>query len=482
MAVTSIWPIKGNISKVINYARNPEKTTVDQADSLAELHVIDGVMEYAADDMKTEKRMYVTTLNCTEQYAAQQFMETKRHWSGKEGIDKTGGRVCYHGYQSFGPGEVNAEQAHQIGIKLAERLWGNDFEVLVATHCNTGCYHNHFILNSVAQSDGHKFDNTPADYQTMRRESDRLCLEYGLSIIEVPAGKGRNYKEYLDEKAGRPTVRGMIRADIDKAIAASLTESEFIDNIEAMGYTLKLFGENGKPLKYPALHPPGASGFFRFHKLGPGYALEDISEKILKNYRRKEPFPEAELEYARAYRKSNRPKKKLKGLQALYIRYCYELHIIQKFPASAKRVSFYMREDLTKLDKLDAQVRLLSNNSIETIDDLNKFRSDAQESLSRLDQLRRDLRNELRRLTRAGDEDGVENVREKINRVNAEMKDILKSLALCDDIEVRSVRMTAEIDAIDKELEKSERKEENYDEQLFSGRGRAGRENDTRRQ
>jgi prefoldin subunit 5 len=141
-----------------------------------------------------------------------------------------------------------------------------------------------------------------------------------------------------------------------------------------------------------------------------------------------------------------------------------------------------MREDLTKLDKLDAQVRLLSNNSIETIDDLNKFRSDAQESLSRLDQSRRDLRNELRRLTRAGDEDSVENVREKINRVNAEMKDIRKSLALCDDIEVRSVRMTAEIDAIDKELEKSERKEENYDEQLFSGRGRAGRENDTRRQ
>ena len=482
MAVTSIWPIKGNISKVINYARNPEKTTVDQANSLAELHAIDGVMEYAADEMKTEKRMYVTTLNCTEQYAAQQFMETKRHWSGNDCEDKTGGRVCYHGYQSFGPGEVNAKQAHQIGVKLAERLWGKDFEVLIATHCNTGCYHNHFILNSVAQSDGHRFRNTPADYQAMRRESDRLCLEYGLSIIEVPAGKGRNYKEYLDEKEGRPTVRGMIRSDIDKAVAASLTENEFINNIEEMGYTLKLFGENGNPLKYPAIHPPGAKGFFRFHKLGPGYALEDISERILKNYRRKDPFPDAELESARVYRRTNKPKKKLKGLQALYIRYCYELHIIQKFPASAKRVSFYMREDLTKLDKLDAQVRLLSKNSIETIDDLNRFRSDAQDCLFRLDQKRRDLRNELRRLTRACDKDSTEKVREKINGVNAEMKDIRKSLVLCDDIESRSVRMAAEIDAIDKELEKSERKEENYDEQLFSGRGRAGRENDTRRQ
>ena len=141
-----------------------------------------------------------------------------------------------------------------------------------------------------------------------------------------------------------------------------------------------------------------------------------------------------------------------------------------------------MREDLTKLDKLDAQVRLLSKNSIETIDDLNRFRSDAQDCLFRLDQKRRDLRNELRRLTRACDKDSTEKVREKINGVNAEMKDIRKSLVLCDDIESRSVRMAAEIDAIDKELEKSERKEENYDEQLFSGRGRTGRENDIRRQ
>ena len=141
-----------------------------------------------------------------------------------------------------------------------------------------------------------------------------------------------------------------------------------------------------------------------------------------------------------------------------------------------------MREDLTKLDKLDAQVRLLSKNSIETIDDLHRFRSDAQDSLFHLNQNRRDLRNELRRLARAGDEDGVENVREKINGVNAEMKDIRKSLALCDDIELRSVRMAAVIDAIDKDLEKSERKEEKNDEQLFSGRSRTGRENDTRRQ
>ena len=81
MAVTSMWPIKGRVDQVINYARNPEKTVEAVHQDLASLHTIDGVVEYAANEMKTEKRMYVTCLNCTEENAAQQFMETKRLWS-----------------------------------------------------------------------------------------------------------------------------------------------------------------------------------------------------------------------------------------------------------------------------------------------------------------------------------------------------------------------------------------------------------------
>ena len=480
MATTSIWRVHGKIGKVLIYAENPEKTTEESAVTIpddVDRNALEDVIIYAGREEATNQKKYVWGFNCSPESAREEMMAVKKQFR------KAGGVVAYHGYQSFSEGEVTPEIAHEIGKKLAERLWADRYQVLVTTHLDKQSHiHNHFVINTVSYVDGKKYFRSSKDYQRMQQESDRLCLEYGLSIIEVPAGKGKNYKEYLDEKAGRPTVRGMIRSDIDRAIAISLTESEFINNIEEMGYTLKLFGENGKPLKYPALHPPGASGFFRFHKLGPGYALEDISERILKNYKRKDPFPEAELEYARAYRKNNRPKKKLKGLQALYIRYCYELHILQKFPASAKRVSFYMREDLIKLDKIDAQVWFLSKNSIETIDDLKRFRSDSQDDLTRLNSERQDLRNELRRLIRADDTDGAESVREKIDGINAEMKDIRKSLVLCDGIETRSTRMAAELDAFDRELEKSERKEENYDEQLFSGRGRTGRENDTRRQ
>ena len=163
MAVTSIWPIKNNkklttIKKVIDYARNPEKTVERDPEALAPLHAINGVVEYAASEMKTETRAFVSCFNCTsEETAATEFMEVKRFWG------KTDGRLCFHGYQSFWADEVDAETAHAIGKELAKRLWADRFQVVVATHCNTGHYHNHFVLNSVSFADGYHFVNNKTD-------------------------------------------------------------------------------------------------------------------------------------------------------------------------------------------------------------------------------------------------------------------------------------------------------------------------------
>ena len=83
-----------------------------------------------------------------------------------------------------------------------------------------------------------------------------------------------------------------------------------------MGYSVKLTGERGKPLKYPALKPDGAKGYFRFHKLGEGYSLEEIEKRIASNMRRTYPFAESE---AKRYRQQHAPPAKKKGLKALYI-------------------------------------------------------------------------------------------------------------------------------------------------------------------
>ncbi|MBP3479671.1 MAG: relaxase/mobilization nuclease domain-containing protein, partial [Oscillospiraceae bacterium] len=186
MAVTSIWPITGNPDGVIEYAINPEKTSEESREETAALHAIDNVVEYTADDLKTEKRMYVSSVNCQIPFAKEQFMETKRRFG------KMDGRTCYHGYQSFRAGEVDADTAHRIGVELAKELWGDRFEVVVATHLNTDHYHNHFVINSVSSVDGRKFSNRKPDYARMREVSDRLCKEHHLSVIKDPQWNGKS--------------------------------------------------------------------------------------------------------------------------------------------------------------------------------------------------------------------------------------------------------------------------------------------------
>ena len=353
--------------------------------------------------------------------------------------------------------------------------------MLVATHCNTGYYHNHLIVNSVAWRDGHRFHNGPEDYLAMKEASDRLCLEYGLSVIEEPTGRGKNYSEWEAEKNGKPTVRGLIRQDIDLAIQMSLTEREFLAELEQKGYELKFRSDSGTVLKHPAIRPQGAKGFFRFHKLGPGYSLDEISERILKNRRRNLPFPEDEQEELRRYRNETQPRSKLKGIHALYIRYCYELHILQKYPASVKRVSFLMREDLAKLDKLDEQTRFLAENRIETMEELQAFGERTSEESAALTEEREQLRNALKRADRQDDSAAAESIRTQIAEISAVLKRKRKQLSLCETVMARSQPMEQALEELAGQQKETERREEKPNEQLLGGRGRTGREDEPRR-
>lgn len=146
-AVTSIWPIKGRVDQVIHYARNPEKTTEASG---KKLHEIEGIVDYAADDLKTERCTYVTGINLDSVETAAEFMEVKQ----MEG--KLGGRVCYHGYQSFREDEVDADTAHKIGVALASELWGDRFQVVVATHCNTNLIYAGLDPKTVQYLAGHE--------------------------------------------------------------------------------------------------------------------------------------------------------------------------------------------------------------------------------------------------------------------------------------------------------------------------------------
>ena len=241
-----------------------------------------------------------------------------------------------------------------------------------------------------------------------------------------------------------------------------------------MGYQLKIRGKGGKPLKYPALKPPDAGGYFRFHKLGEGYSLDEIKERILHNLQKQVPFPEVVHRPPRRYRVRGKPRKKVTGLRALYFRYCYELHIIVKRPASVKRVSFLLREDIAKLDRLDAETRFLGKQHISTIGELTAHRETASAEIDALTAQRKELRKELRRLNRQGDTIAVDGVKDKISALSSRIRAARKEVVLCDGIAQRSGQVRENLERLVEQKE-TERKELTQHE-LFRRRGGAGRE------
>ena len=383
-------------------------------------------------------------------------METKRRFG------KMDGRTCYHGYQSFRAGEVDADTAHRIGVELAKELWGDQFEVVVATHLNTDHYHNHFVINSVSSVDGRKFSNRKPDYARMREVSDRLCKEHQLSVIKDPKWNGKSYAEWSANKHGKPTYRDIVKADIDRAILASTTMRDFYRVMEQMGYTFKRHKENGQPLAHPVALPPGAKKGVRMDRLGEEYTFDGITQRILRNMRKRIPFPEAENRRLGRYRYRGNFKKhkKATGLRALYFYYCYRLKIIVKHPASTKKVLGVLREDIVKLDQRIAETRFLGKYKIETADDLAGRKQYADTQIEVLTDQRKDLRNALKRITRKGNAAEIEATKEKISALTDELIKLRKEVKLCDSIAERSGLVKEGLEAII-EQDTSERKEKN---------------------
>ena len=177
MAVTKIWTIKDSLQRVLDYAANPDKT---EYDALAQ------TLHYAENDAKTklnESAQLVTGIHCRADHAWEDMRAVQ------ERFGKTDGVVALHAYQSFREGEVTPEQCHEIGVALARKVWGKRFQVLVATHMNTDNLHNHFVINSVSYVDGKKYEQRRSQYAEFRETSDKLCREYGLSVVEQPKAK-----------------------------------------------------------------------------------------------------------------------------------------------------------------------------------------------------------------------------------------------------------------------------------------------------
>lgn len=217
---------------------------------------------------------------------------TKRLW--EQPTDK--GVLAYHIIQSFSPGEATPDQVHEIGCEFARRFLADRFECTVSTHLDKGHLHNHIVVNSVSYADGKMFrNNFDTYYHGIRQVSDELCRENRLSVIETD-GKGKSYDEWLSGQAGKPTIRGMVRKDVEQAIAAADSFDGFITELQNMGYTVKY----GPRVEHMAVRHKDAQRNIRIDRLDPRF-----SETALREYYHK--LHRMPTEMQQEYRQENAP-------------------------------------------------------------------------------------------------------------------------------------------------------------------------------
>ena len=404
MAATRIWSIKGRLDSVINYVTNPEKTDGSRYTD-TELQALTDVIDYAEDGAKTHNKVYVSGINLSPDIARDQMVMTKLQFG------KTDKILAYHGYQSFLPGEVTPDMAHEIGIKLAERLWGDRFQVLVTTHLDHEHIHNHFCLNSVSFVDGKKFRGGSKAYWIMRAESDKICAEYGLSVIENP-GKGKNYAEWKAEHEGEPTVRGQIKDELDEIIKCSYTCDQFWKILKQRGYEVKATG------KYIALKPAFSQRYIRLKSLGEDYGEEAIRQRIIAARNGIRILDKPATDY-NSWLKKYEPTK-LHGFKALYYHYLYLFGKIRK-KETPQRISFYMREELIKFDRYQKQFHFLIDNDVETVEQLQTFKENAENKISELTLKRSKLYSKPE-------------TKLEIKEINNELCELRKDVRTCNNI------------------------------------------------
>ena len=443
MAITKIIAIRDRLDKRVAYVANAEKTALNCG------------VRYVVNPEKTEQSFFTAVLNCSSpEHAFREMSATKKRWR------KTGGVLGYHFIQSFAPGEVTPEQAHEIGMEFARRMFGERYEVVIGTHLDKAHLHNHIVINSVSFVDGQKYHSSPESYYNeVRGTSDELCRENDLSVI-TPQGKGKHYGEWKAEQDGRPTVRSIIREDIDRIIGEAYTYQTFLLLLQRNGYAIK----SGPNRKYTAVRPPGAKRFIRLDSLSEGYTEEAIKQRLMGQRSGATQKPKQSVYHTKRYRVKGKlsryPKRKITGFLALYFRYVYLLRGARRAKPSY-RAAFPIRKEVIRLERYQKQFQYLMAQNITTPAQLAEQISNLEAEITKLTEERKPLYGERRN---APDEEAKAQCTAEIDRHTASLREKRRELALCRRIQADIPQVREQVQEAQANQKNELRKEEQQHE------------------
>lgn len=426
MATTGFWPVKSRLKEVIDYAENPDKTT-DKKFLDEDLWA---ALSYVESDDKTDKRMYVSGINCPTKRACEYMMATKQRYG------KPGGNIAYHGYQSFVSGEVTPEEAHQIGLETARRMWGDDYEVVVTTHLNTDNIHNHIVVNSVSFRTGRKFENHISDHYRLREISDEICRERGKAVLAPSKFTVNRKKDYWIHKSGGFTHRDILKRDIDEAISNTTNWKAFDFYLKNLGYS---YARNSD-YRHPSIIDPGWKRSVRIDSLGEQYTQEKIRERLILNQKditlyagripkRFAPLMELQLEFKKAQRMDE-----IQLAFALIIELWKLITGNNIDKSSPKPLSPSIRREVQRLDQTMKEYRLLCENQIDSAQELVSFIEKKSADISALESKRQKIYNRIRR---PKSEEGKEQDKAAAREISAKLKPLRKELKTAQSITER---------------------------------------------
>ncbi len=439
------------------------------------------VIDYVLRRNKTEKLLTDRQL-CTIGNEATQMNATKEQYG------KQGGVTYYHIVQSFAPKEVSPEMALTIAREFVrEHLQG--YEVVMATHVDRDHVHSHIVFNSVNYETGKKYDsNAKTYYGQVRKISDRLCAEHGLSVIMEGSEKAMSYIEWLKIKGGYPTFRTMLESDLRRAIDDANDFGHFLMLMEHMGYEIKHGNRLGFRLR-------GTGQFMIPERKNAMFSEDGIRKAIEGNLEAIEQGLRPVFTPRRAFTPfKKRPK--LKGFYALYVHYLYVLGKIKREEYPPKMTA-KLKAEVMKFEQYKEQFQFLHRYGITTEQEMSVKKSQLQAGLQALTKQRTIINVAKKKRKSVFDalataealhpakalyENGVsgmegeyreylsavkvlENagvsvekllaekaeVYEKVATINREIKAVKRDISLCDDVMGNVGRMEKQMDSLNKQ-------------------------------